>query len=286
MRAVPAPDETLLQTFLVEALHEDIGSGDHTALATVPEEARGKAKLLAKAHGTVAGVAVAERIFRHLDPTAQIEVLIRDGGEICPGDIVFYVSAHSRALLMGERLALNCMQRLSGVATLTRRYVDALRPFGTILLDTRKTTPRFRFLEKWAVRVAGGTNYRDGLYDRIMIKDNHTDFCGSIPKAIEQVHRYLREKQLALDITVEVRDLEELQQALDTGGIQRIMLDNFTPALLREAVVRIGGRFESEASGGITLENIAEYAATGVQFISVGALTHSYTSLDLSLKKV
>jgi nicotinate-nucleotide pyrophosphorylase (carboxylating) len=272
--------------FLVEALHEDIGPGDHTAFATVPAEAVGRAKLLAKAHGVVAGVAVAERIFKHLDPSAQIEVLIPDGGRIVPGDIVFFVSAHSRALLMGERLALNCMQRLSGVATLTDRYVEALRPFGTVLLDTRKTTPRFRFLEKWAVRVGGGTNYRDGLYDRIMIKDNHTDFCGSIPKAIEQVHRYLREKNLGLDITVEVRNLDELQQVLDTGGVQRIMLDNFSPALLREAVSRIAGRFESEASGGITLENIAEYAATGVQYISVGALTHSYTSLDLSLKKV
>ena len=286
MNPILPPDEALLRQFLVEALYEDIGPGDYTALATVPESARGKAKLLAKAEGVVAGVAVAERIFKHLDPSAEWEVLIPDGGRIRPGDVVFYVSAHSRALLMGERLALNCMQRLSGVATLTRQYVEALRPYGTVLLDTRKTTPRFRFLEKWAVRVAGGTNYRDGLYDRFMIKDNHTDFCGSLPEAIHQVLRYKRDNNLSLDLTVEVRNLEELQQALDTGGIQRIMLDNFSPELLRVAVERIAGRVESEASGGITLENIAQYAATGVQFISVGALTHSYTSLDLSLKKV
>lgn len=280
------PDESQLAAFIEAALHEDIGPGDHTALATVPAEAVGRAKLLAKAHGTVAGVALAERIFKQLDPSAQVEVLIPDGGAISPGNIVFYVSAHSRALLMGERLALNCMQRMSGVATLTQRFVAAVKPYGTTLLDTRKTTPLVRFLEKWAVRIGGGTNYREGLYDRIMIKDNHTDFCGSIPQAIARVHEYLRAKHLSLDITVEVRNLDELQQVLDTGGVQRIMLDNFSPSLLQEAVSRIGGRFESEASGGITLENIAEYAATGVQFISVGALTHSYTSLDLSLKKV
>lgn len=276
-----------LQQFIKDGLYEDIREGDHTALATIPADARGRARLLVKDNGVLAGVELAEQIFKHIDPSSKFEKVLEDGAEIKYGDVAFYVEAHSRAILSAERLTLNCMQRMSGCATLTRKYVNSIADYpGCTLLDTRKTTPLIRFLEKWAVRIGGGTNYRNGLYDRIMIKDNHVDFCGGIPQAIEKAHSYLKANNLNLEITQEVRSLAELQQTLDAGGVNRVMFDNFNPTLMAEAVKIVDGRIETEASGGITLETIRDYAATGVQFISIGALTHSYKSLDLSLKSV
>ena len=214
-----------------------------------------------------------------------MKIYIQDGEQIKYGDIAFEVHAPSQVILKAERLALNCMQRMSGIATMTRKFVDLVSDLPVTILDTRKTTPLLRFLEKWSVRIGGGTNYRDGLYDRIMIKDNHVDFCGSIKSAIQQVQAYLKAKELDLEITVEVRNMKELEEVLQTGGINRIMLDNFDTDTMRKAVARIDKAYEIEASGGITLETVRSYAETGVDFISVGALTHSYNSLDLSLKK-
>ena len=274
-----------LQHFIEKALYEDVHEGDHTSLACVPADAYGSAKLLVKDEGVLAGVALASEVFRYVDPGMQLKIYIQDGERINVGDIAFEVYAPSQAILKAERLVLNCMQRMSGIATMTRRYVDAVADLPVTILDTRKTTPLLRFLEKWSVRIGGGTNYREGLYDRIMIKDNHVDFCGSIEKAIGNVHHYLKEKELMLEITVEVRNMQELEEALKTGGIQRIMLDNFDTETMVKAVKLIDKRFEVEASGGITLETLRSYAETGVDFISIGALTHSYNSLDLSLKK-
>lgn len=275
-----------LNNFIIASLEEDIKDGDHTSLACVPADAFGSAKLLVKDYGVLAGVDVAKKIFEQVYPLVEMSIHINDGSFVKPGDIAFEVYMPSQAILKTERVVLNTMQRMSGIATLTRQFVDEVADLHVKILDTRKTTPLLRFLEKLAVRIGGGTNYRDGLYDRIMIKDNHVDFCGSIEKAIQKVQSYLKEKNLDLQITVEVRNLDELTQALKVGGIDRIMLDNFDTERIKEALSIIKGRYEVEASGGISLENLRFYAETGVDFISVGALTHSFKSLDLSLKKM
>jgi nicotinate-nucleotide pyrophosphorylase (carboxylating) len=274
-----------LEKFIKEALYEDIREGDHTSLACVPADAYGRAKLLVKDHGVIAGVEIARKIFEYAVPEMQMTIHINDGAIVKPGDIAFEVYMPSQAILKTERVVLNTMQRMSGIATMTRQFVDKVADLPVKILDTRKTTPLLRFLEKLAVRTGGGTNYRDGLYDRIMIKDNHVDFCGSIELAIKKAHQYLKEKQLDLKITVEVRNLNELEQTMKVGGIERIMLDNFDPETMKKAVAIINKQFEVEASGGITLDTVRTYAETGVDFISVGALTHSFKSLDLSLKK-
>jgi nicotinate-nucleotide pyrophosphorylase (carboxylating) len=277
--------ETQLLHFIEQALDEDVRDGDHTSLACVPADAFGSAKLLVKDEGILAGVALASEIFRYVDPGFQLKIHMEDGAKIKPGDIAFEVHGSSQAILKAERLVLNSMQRMSGIATMTHQFTELVKDLPVTILDTRKTTPLLRFLEKWAVRIGGGTNYRTGLYDRIMIKDNHVDFCGSLTKAIERVWDYLKEKELDLQITVEVRDMKELEEVLNKGGIQRIMLDNFDTDTMRQAVKLVDKKYELEASGGITLETVRAYAETGVDFISVGALTHSYQSLDLSLKK-
>ncbi len=274
-----------LEKFIKEALYEDIREGDHTSLACVPADAYGRAKLLVKDHGVIAGVSIARKIFEYAVPEMQMTTYINDGAIVKPGDVAFEVYMPSQAILKTERVVLNTMQRMSGIATMTRQFVDKVADLPVKILDTRKTTPLLRFLEKLAVRIGGGTNYRDGLYDRIMIKDNHVDFCGSIELAIKKAHQYLKDKQLNLKITVEVRNLNELEQAMKVGAIERIMLDNFDPETMRKAVGIINKQFEVEASGGITLDTVRTYAETGVDFISVGALTHSFKSLDLSLKK-
>lgn len=279
-------DQELLEDFIIDGLHEDIQDGDHTSLACIPAESVSRARLLVKDNGVIAGIELAEMIFKHLDPNAKIEVKIPDGSHVKYGDEAFYVECNSRALLMGERLVLNTMQRMSGISTMSSRFMTEVEGTDVTILDTRKTTPLLRFLEKWAVRIGGCTNYRDGLYDWIMIKDNHIDASGSITKAIESVHSYLREKQKALNITVEVRNLVELHEVLKVGGVTRIMLDNFELPILAEAVATINKKYESEASGGVTLRTVRDIAKTGVDFISVGALTHSAGSLDLSLKVI
>lgn len=277
-------DKALLNDFILKGLHEDVKDGDHTSLACIPADKRSKARLLVKDHGVIAGVEIAKMVFTHLDPDATIDIVIPDGTVVKPGDEAFYVECNAQALLKGERLVLNTMQRMSGIATLSHRYAQEVKDFDVTILDTRKTTPLLRFLEKWAVRIGGSTNYRDGLYDWIMIKDNHIDACGSITQAVNRVHEYFEEKGISLGITVEVRNMAELQEVLAVGGITRIMLDNFDTPSMAEAVKIVQGRFETEASGGITLERLKEIAATGVNFISTGALTHSAGSLDLSLK--
>lgn len=279
-------DSQELENFIKNALYEDVRDGDHTSLACVPADAMGKAKLLVKDQGIIAGVELAKKIFDYVDKDFKVKVLIEDGAPIKYGDVVFEVEGKSQAILKAERLVLNSMQRMSGIATLSRQFVEAVKGFDVQILDTRKTTPLLRFLEKWAVRIGGATNYRTGLYDRIMIKDNHVDFCGSIKQAVLKTHEYLKKNNLDLEITLEVRNLKELDEALEVGQINRIMLDNFDPNTMRQAVSIINKRFEVEASGGITLATIRDYAATGVDFISVGALTHSSKSLDLSLKKI
>lgn len=279
-------DSQELQNFIKNALYEDVRDGDHTSLACVPADAMGKAKLLVKDQGIIAGVELAKKIFDYVDKDFKVKVLIEDGTPVKYGDVAFEVEGKSQAILKAERLVLNSMQRMSGIATLSRQFVDAVKGFDVQILDTRKTTPLLRFLEKWAVRIGGATNYRTGLYDRIMIKDNHVDFCGSIKQAVLKTHEYLKKNNLDLEITLEVRNLKELDEALEVGQINRIMLDNFDTNTMRQAVSIINKRFEVEASGGITLATIRDYAATGVDFISVGALTHSSKSLDLSLKKI
>jgi nicotinate-nucleotide pyrophosphorylase (carboxylating) len=274
-----------LDFFLVNALDEDVKDGDHTSLACVPDTAIGKAKLLVKASGILAGVAVAEAIFKFVDPNFKITLYKQDGETVEVGDIAFEVSGSSQSILKAERLVLNTMQRMSGIATMSNQFVKAVAGYKVQILDTRKTTPMLRFLEKLAVRIGGATNYRTGLYDRIMIKDNHIDFCGSITKAVHKTRAYLAHNNLDLAITVEVRNMKELEELLVVGQIDRIMLDNFDTQTMEKAVALIDGTFEVEASGGITIATVREYAATGVDFISVGALTHSYKSLDLSLKK-
>lgn len=278
--------EEQIQDFIVRALSEDVGEGDHTSQACIPAGDRSTAHLLVKDAGVMAGVAIAERIFRHVDPDVELKINIVDGKNMSYGDIAFEVTCNTRALLMAERLVLNTMQRMSGIATLSNRFVFEIEDLPVKILDTRKTTPNLRFLEKWAVRLGGCYNYRDGLYDRIMLKDNHIDACGGIKEAIEQVTAYQKEKQLNLPITIEVRNLVELYEVMEVGQVDRIMLDNFELAILAEAVAVINKRYETEASGGVNIHTVRKIAQTGVNFISVGALTHSAVSLDLSLKVV
>lgn len=273
-----------LDKFIEDILLEDIGTGDHSALSCIPATAMGKARLLVKDTGILAGVELAQHIFAKVDPNLQITVFLGDGTAVKHGDVVLTVEGSEQSILQAERIVLNCMQRMSAIATLTHQFVQAIAGTGARILDTRKTTPGFRHIEKWAVRIGGGTNHRFGLYDMIMIKDNHHDFCGGVTKAIERANAYIAEKKLNIKIEIEVRNLAELQEVLNIGKVDRIMFDNFTPQLMIQAVAMVGGRFETEASGGITLDTVRSYAETGVDFVSVGALTHSYKSMDLSLK--
>jgi len=270
--------------FINEALAEDVGPGDFTSESTIPAGNRDTARLLVKDVGVLAGVEIAKMVFEVVDPTSEFTQLMNDGDLMHVGDEAFHINCNSRALLKAERLVLNTMQRMSGIATLSNRYAFEVEDLPVKVLDTRKTTPNLRFIEKWAVRLGGCHNYRDGLYDRIMIKDNHVDAAGSITAAINGVQAFFKENNMELPITVEVRNLVELMEVLRVGGVDRIMLDNFEVPILKEALAHIGERFETEASGGITLKTIREIALTGVDYISVGALTHSATSLDLSLK--
>lgn len=263
---------------------EDIGDGDHTTLCCIPEDAMGKSQLLIKEEGILAGVEVAKRVFTRFDPTMRVEVLMEDGTHVKKGDVAMVVTGKVRSLLQTERLMLNIMQRMSGIATMTQRYVKRLEGTGTHVLDTRKTTPGMRMLEKQAVKIGGGMNHRIGLFDMILLKDNHIDFAGGIENAIDRCHAYLKEKGLDLKIEIEVRDFDELRQVLDHGGIDRIMLDNFTVADTKTAVDLIAHRYEVESSGGITFDTIRDYAEQGVDFVSVGALTHSVKGLDMSFK--
>ena len=276
----------MIHHFITSALAEDVGDGDHTSLATIPVNTIGKARLLAKDQGILAGVQLAMEIFRQVDSALKVNVFLQDGDAIKPGDIVLEVAGDAKSILTAERLVLNCMQRMSGIATRTHEITELLNGTNAKVLDTRKTTPGLRYLEKWAVKIGGGTNHRFGLYDMILIKDNHVDYSGGIRQAIENTQQYLQKKHKKLAIEIEVRNLDELEQVLHTGGVDRILLDNFNFTDLREAVKRIGGRFITEASGGITADNIRDYAECGVDYISVGALTHSVRSLDLSLKAV
>lgn len=266
------------------AFAEDIGDGDHTTLCCIPENAMGKSHLLIKENGILAGVELAKRVFAKFDPTMQVEVLINDGTPVKKGDIAMVVTAKVRSLLQTERLMLNIMQRMSGIATMTNKYVERLKGTKTHVLDTRKTTPGLRMLEKQAVKIGGGMNHRIGLFDMILLKDNHIDFCGGITNAITRCHEYLKEKGLDLKIEIEVRNFDELAEAMNCGGINRIMLDNFSVADTKKAVDIVGGKFETESSGGITFDTIRDYAECGVDFISVGALTHSVKGLDMSFK--
>lgn len=274
-----------LEDKLIElAFAEDVGDGDHTTLCCIPEDAMGKSHLLIKEDGILAGVELAKKVFAKFDPTMQVEVLINDGAHVKVGDIAMVVTGKVRSLLQTERLMLNIMQRMSGIATMTSKYVELLKGTKTRVLDTRKTTPGLRMLEKQAVKIGGGTNHRIGLFDMILLKDNHIDFAGGIANAIDRCHNYLKEKNLDLKIEIEVRNFDELQQVLDKGGVNRIMLDNFSVADTKKAVDIIAGRYETESSGGITFDTIRGYAEQGVDFISVGALTHSVKGLDMSFK--
>ena len=277
-------DKELIDQFIINSLKEDVGDGDHTSLATISAGTRGKAKLLVKDEGILAGVELAAEIFHVVDPDLKLSVYLNDGAVIKPRDIAFEVEGDVQSILKAERLVLNCMQRMSGIATKTHQITDLLKGTHTKALDTRKTTPGLRYLEKWAVRIGGGVNHRFGLYDMILIKDNHVDYAGGIKQAIENAHQYLQQHNKTLAIEIEVRNFDELNQVLQTGGINRILLDNFNLHDLKDAVNIIGGRFITEASGGITIDNVRDYAACGVDYISMGALTHSVKSLDLSLK--
>ncbi len=270
--------------FITAALAEDIGRGDISTLSSIPAGVRGKAILKIKEDGIMAGVSLAQDIFRHLEPGSTFTIFKRDGERMIKGETAFEVNASVHTILQAERLTLNCMQRMSGIATLTHQYVDKVRGYKAKILDTRKTTPLFRAYEKEAVRIGGGVNHRMGLYDMVMLKDNHIDFSGGITNAIHQTVDYLRANNLQLKIVVETRNLNDVREVLKTGDAHRILLDNFDPRDIETAVELIGGRCESEASGGINLENIVSYARTGVDFISIGALTHHAVSLDLSLK--
>lgn len=278
--------EKLTDKLIELAFAEDIGDGDHTTLCSIPETATGKARLLIKEEGILAGVEVAKTIFRHFDKGISVDIFMNDGARVKPGDVAFIASGKVRSLLQTERLVLNVMQRMSGIATTTGKYVKLLEGTKTKVLDTRKTTPGMRMLEKQAVKIGGGENHRIGLFDMILLKDNHVDFAGGIENAIRGAQEYLKEKNKQLKIEIEVRNFDELNQALAVGGIDRIMLDNFTPGQTREAVKMVNGRVELESSGGITFETIRQYAECGVDYISVGALTHSVKSLDMSLKAI
>lgn len=277
-------DQKTIHQIITNALAEDIGDGDHSSLACIPANAIGTARLIVKDSGVLAGVALAKLICETVDKTLVFEQLIADGTNVTPGEIAFTLHGSARSILAAERTLLNFMQRMSGIATLTAELVGLLKGTKTQLLDTRKTTPGIRFMEKWAVRIGGGVNHRFALYDMIMLKDNHVDFSGGIAQAIQRTKDYLVTTNKSLKVEIEVRNLDELDQVLAIGQVDRIMLDNFSPALLKVAIEKINGRFETEASGGIVKETLRTYAETGVDYISVGALTHSYKSLDLSLK--
>ncbi len=277
---------TSTNDFIIRALNEDVGDGDHSSLSCIPAEAIGKVQLLIKEPGVLAGSEVAFKVFRHLEPNIIIKPILQDGAWVNPGDVAFTVEGKVLTLLKAERLVLNIMQRMSGIATRTREYVKLVEGLHTKILDTRKTTPGMRFLEKEAVKIGGGENHRMGLYDMVMLKDNHVDFAGGIEKAINATHKYLKDTGKDLKIEIEVRSLDELQQVLKVGGVHRIMLDNFDTATTRQAVKLIDGRYETESSGAITMETLRAYAECGVDYISVGALTHHIKSLDMSLKAV
>ena len=269
---------------IIAALAEDIGNGDHSSLACIDPTIQGQMRLLAKADGIIAGVDVAREVLHCVDPSITMEQFKNDGDEIHKGDVVFIIRGSSQKMLTAERTLLNFMQRMSGIATIARTYADVVKGTKTRILDTRKTTPNMRVFEKYAVQLGGCTNHRFGLFDMVMLKDNHIDFAGGIEKAIDTTKKYLKDNNLDLRIEIETRNLEEVKRVIEHGGVDRIMLDNFTPALVKEAVSLIQGRYETEASGNITLANLREYAEAGVDFISVGALTHHIASLDLSLK--
>ena len=276
--------EQLIDDLLELAFAEDIGDGDHTTLATIPENAMGRSRLIIKEDGVVAGVDIAEKVLHKIDPNVKVEKIIKDGSNVKKNDIVFTAEGKVRSLLLAERTLLNIMQRMSGVATITKKYQDELKGLKTKVLDTRKTTPGMRILEKEGVRLGGGVNHRMGLYDMILIKDNHEDFAGGIEEAIERAKIYCRDNAKNIRIEVEVRSLDDIRKVMNAGGVDRIMFDNFTPEQTKQAVEMVGGKIETESSGGITLENLREYAETGVDYISVGALTHSVKGLDMSFK--
>lgn len=277
-------DKQIIEQFIKNAVAEDRGDGDHTSLSTIPAGTQGKAQLIIKEDGILAGITLAVEIFSYIDPLLVVNILLEDGAAVKYGDIALTVSGSTHSILLAERLVLNCMQRMSGIATKTHAIVQLISGYPTRILDTRKTTPGLRYLEKWAVRIGGGVNHRIGLYDMILIKDNHVDYAGGIKNAIRAANEYLVAQGKDLQIEIEVRNLSELNDVIEEGHIDRIMLDNFSFDDLKKAVSTIDGRFISEASGGITEENVAEYAACGVDFISIGALTHSVKSLDMSLK--
>ncbi len=279
-------DTDILYPFIRQALAEDVGTGDHTSLATIPKGQGGKARLLIKDTGILAGVSVAAEILKIVDPDLTTDILIHDGQAVHPGDVAFYVEGSVHSILIAERLILNTMQRMSGIATTTNKVVKILQGTNTKVLDTRKTTPGLRYLEKLAVRIGGGVNHRFGLYDMILIKDNHVDYAGGTAKAVEAAKDYLKENNLQIPIEIEVRNLSELNEVINSSGVDRILLDNFTFDRLKEAVALINRRFITEASGGITEDNVLEYAQCGVDYVSMGALTHSVRSLDISLKAV
>ena len=275
-----------LQTLITAALKEDIGEGDHSTLSSISPGATGKAVLLIKQNGVLAGVDIAQKIFSWMEPSCNFLFFKRDGEQMAPGEKAFEVRAHVHTILQCERLVLNCMQRMSGIATLTRQYADKIKNYKTKILDTRKTTPNFRLLEKEAVRIGGGMNHRFGLYDMIMLKDNHIDYCGGIEKAIEKAYVYTQSFNKKLKIEIETRNMEDVKKVMATGKVDRIMLDNFKPDDIKEALKIIDGKYETEASGGIHLDNLIAYAETGVDYISIGGLIHQAKSLDLSLKAV
>lgn len=277
-------EKNAMHQFIQLAIREDVGDGDHTSLSTIPKGVLGKAHILIKEPGVLAGVEVAKAIFKEIDPRLELTFLFEDGQEVKSGDIVIEIYGSVHSILLAERLVLNVMQRMSGIATVTNRVVKLLSTTSTKVLDTRKTTPGIRFLEKEAVRIGGGVNHRFGLYDMILIKDNHVDFSGGIKNALDAANKYRREHNKDIDIEIEVRSIDELNEVLEHGGVERILLDNFDIKTLKEAVQIVDHRFVTEASGGITLENVFEYASCGVDFISMGALTHSVKSIDISLK--
>ena len=266
------------------AIKEDIGDGDHTSLCCIPAQARGRMRLLCKQEGVIAGIEVAKMVLQRLDPTIEFEQVLHDGDRVGPGDVAFYVTGREQSLLQAERILLNIMQRMSGVATQTAVYADRIKDLHTKVLDTRKTTPGMRVLDKMAVKIGGGENHRMGLFDMILLKDNHIDFAGGVRKAVEAAKAYLKEHGKNIPIECEVRSLEDIDEVFAAGGVDRIMFDNFTPEQTRKAVEKVAGRCETESSGGITLDTLRDYALTGVDFISVGALTHQIKSLDMSLK--
>jgi nicotinate-nucleotide pyrophosphorylase (carboxylating) len=273
-----------IEDVISAAFQEDIGSGDHTSLSTIPKSAKGSARLIVKDDGVIAGIELAKRIFNYLDKDIRFKQLLSDGDRVKKGDIAFIVEGSSISLLTAERTALNFMQRMSGIATHTRMMVDAIGDLPTKVLDTRKTTPLLREIEKWAVRIGGGQNHRFGLFDMIMIKDNHIDFAGGISNAISSCHDYMRQNDLDLAIEIETRNIEEIEEVISVGGVHRIMLDNFSYEMIRKALILIDKRYETEASGGITLETVRAFAECGVDYVSVGSITHQIKSLDLSLK--